>query len=93
MLTSIDFKVYGKVQKVCFRKYASEQAQLLSLVGWIENQSDQTVMGQAQGSEENVAKFAQWLQKSGSPNSKIDKLEARSTIINHLQYDKFAIRK
>ena len=77
-LVSVDFEVFGKVQGVFFRKYTQQEATKLKLVGWVMNTEKGTVVGQMQGKEDSVSKMKIWLQKTGSPKSKIDKAEFKS---------------
>ena len=44
-LRSVDFKVFGKVQRVFFRKCTKEMADSLGVVGWCKNLPDSTVTG------------------------------------------------
>lgn len=43
---SVDFEVFGKVQKVFFRKHTKNKADELGLVGWVKNTKQDTVIGQ-----------------------------------------------
>ncbi len=72
---SVDFKVFGKVQGVFFRKYTQQEATKLKLVGWVMNTDEGTVVGQMQGKEDSVKKMKEWLKTKGSPKSKIEKTE------------------
>lgn len=72
---SVEFKVYGKVQGVFFRKYTAQQANILNLRGWCENLPDGTVVGVIEGEEKSVAEMKEWLQKTGSPLSSITKVD------------------
>ena len=72
-LLSIDYEIFGKVQGVFFRKFTHQEAQKLSLVGWVMNTESGTVVGQMQGAEDKVKKMKEWLTKTSSPKSKIDK--------------------
>jgi acylphosphatase len=72
---SVDFKVFGKVQGVFFRKYTQQEATKLKLVGWVMNTDEGTVVGQMQGKEDSVKKMKEWLKTKGSPKSKIEKAE------------------
>lgn len=89
-----EFEVFGRVQGVFFRKYTKKQADALNLTGWCMNTRNDTVKGELEGSEENVNKMQIWLEKTGSPSSRITKavfspLKAISTPV----YNSFTIRK
>ncbi|KAF0852705.1 mitochondrial acylphosphatase [Andalucia godoyi] len=72
-IVQIHFQVFGKVQRVFFRKYTHAQAEKLRLSGWVRNDPDGTVVGVAEGSAENIAAMKQWLSTVGSPKSKIER--------------------
>ncbi|XP_055331956.1 acylphosphatase-2-like isoform X2 [Paramacrobiotus metropolitanus] len=74
---NVEFEVFGLVQGVFFRKYTQRHAQELGLTGWVQNTPRDTVIGQLQGSKEAVEKMKEWLSRTGSPHSKIDKCEFR----------------
>jgi len=77
-LKTIDFEVFGRVQKVFFRKCTQEQGKQLGLKGWCQNTQQGTVVGTVQGSPENVDQMKTWLEKVGSPASHIDKVEFKN---------------
>jgi len=74
-MQAIQFIVSGKVQKVYFRKYSAEKANELGLFGWVKNESNGTVIGHAQGTEDGIEVYKLWLSNVGSPKSRIDKME------------------
>jgi len=93
-LLSVDFEVFGKVQGVFFRKYTQQEGTKLKLVGWVMNTEQGTVVGQMQGKEDSVNKMKSWLQKTGSPKSKIDRAEFKSIReIQKLEFASFDVRK
>uniref|UniRef100_A0A5F5PSD3 Acylphosphatase n=1 Tax=Equus caballus TaxID=9796 RepID=A0A5F5PSD3_HORSE len=62
-LKSVDYEVFGRVQGVCFRMYAEDEARKIGVVGWVKNTSKGTVTGQVQGPEEKVnsiSKITNW---------------------------------
>eukprot|EP01026_Neomeris_dumetosa_P037722 TRINITY_DN3058_c0_g1_i5.p1 TRINITY_DN3058_c0_g1~~TRINITY_DN3058_c0_g1_i5.p1 ORF type:complete len:126 (-),score=4.58 TRINITY_DN3058_c0_g1_i5:100-477(-) len=94
MLLSCSFEVFGKVQKVYFRKFTQEQGQHLGLVGWVMNTQKGTVIGQMQGEEHKVKEMQEWLRNVGSPQSRIDKVEFSDVNqIDGLGYSVFEIRR
>ncbi|KAF2495566.1 Acylphosphatase [Lophium mytilinum] len=59
----IAYKVDGEVQGVCFRDFTQQQAKKLGVKGFVQNASDGTVKGEAQGSETVLEEFVQHLNK------------------------------
>nr|XP_022903586.1 acylphosphatase-2-like [Onthophagus taurus] len=91
---SVDFEVYGRVQGVFFRKYTQQEAKKLGLTGWCMNTEKGTVQGILEGDSEKISQMKRWLEKTGSPSSRIDKAvfsnekEAKSG-----QFSSFEIRR
>ena len=77
-LNSCDFEVFGKVQGVYFRKYTQLQARKLNLVGWVQNTERDTVEGYMEGERTNVDQMKEWFQKTGSPSSKVTKVQFKN---------------
>lgn len=93
-LRSVDFEVFGKVQGVFFRKYTRDNAKKHSLVGWVMNTQQNTVVGQLQGDAANVKLMKRWLKETGSPRSRIDRCEFKNErTITSLEFSTFIIRK
>jgi acylphosphatase len=91
---SVDYEVFGKVQGVFFRKYTQQEGTKLKLVGWVMNTEQGTVVGQMQGKEDAIKKMKDWLKKTGSPKSKIEKCEFKSERgIDKLEFKSFEVRK
>lgn len=76
-LKSVNFEVFGHVQKVFFRKCTQEQGKLLGLRGWCQNTPRGTVIGTVQGPPEKVTEMIKWLKEVGSPASRIEKVEIK----------------
>lgn len=91
------YEVFGKVQGVSFRKYTARKAQELGLVGWVMNTEAGTVVGEAQGPEAKLVQLRTFLQRTGSPKSRIDRAEFREErgglSREQLTFKEFAIRK
>ncbi|MCB0353102.1 MAG: acylphosphatase [Bdellovibrionales bacterium] len=51
------FRVEGRVQGVGFRQFVSKHAELLGLVGWVQNKGDGSVEGVAQGEPSRLSRF------------------------------------
>ncbi|HNY32004.1 MAG TPA: acylphosphatase [Fibrobacteria bacterium] len=63
MRRRIEFSVYGLVQGVGYRAFVCDRARALDLVGWVRNELDGHVEGQADGDEADIALFADALGK------------------------------
>jgi acylphosphatase len=74
LVQGFDFEVFGKVQRVFFRKYTHMEATRLGLRGVCRNTPNRTVSGTVAGPAQAVASFREWLESVGSPKSRIDKL-------------------
>jgi acylphosphatase len=74
MLISVQLIVHGKVQGVCFRAGAQEQAKHMGLCGWVKNCLDGTVEIHAEGEKETLEKFVDWCRK-GSPVAQVSTLD------------------
>ena len=93
-LLSFDYEIFGKVQGVFFRKCTAEEGKKLKLVGWVMNTEKGTVVGQAQGPEDKIKKLKEWLKKTGSPKSRIDKAEFKNEKeVTKLEFTAFDVRK
>lgn len=69
-----EIRVHGRVQGVGFRYAASKQARSLGLKGWVENQSDGTVLSQVQGSATSCNAYIRWCH-SGPGYSWVEKVD------------------
>ncbi|KAK9892281.1 hypothetical protein WA026_019088 [Henosepilachna vigintioctopunctata] len=93
-LVSVDFEVYGIVQGVFFRKYTQKEAQKLSLKGYCMNTERGTVQGTIQGEVSKINMMKNWLQKTGSPSSRIERAEFKNEKdIKAPSFNDFAIRR
>ncbi|XP_029454276.1 acylphosphatase-1 [Rhinatrema bivittatum] len=93
-LISVNFEIFGKVQGVFFRKYTQAEGKRLGLVGWVQNTEQNSVQGQLQGPISKVRDMQQWLQKKGSPKSRIKRAEFHSERrLTQLEHSDFCIIK
>ncbi|XP_026818265.1 acylphosphatase-2-like [Rhopalosiphum maidis] len=94
-LKTVDFEVFGRVQKVFFRKCTQEHGKKLGLRGWCQNTPEGTVIGTIQGPSDKVVEMTAWLREVGSPASRIDKLELKNenSISDYTYSDFDVIRK
>ncbi|MDR3684687.1 MAG: acylphosphatase [Geothrix sp.] len=53
----VAFRVHGDVQGVGYRRFAAREAQDLGLAGWVRNEPDGTVDGEAEGPEAALEAF------------------------------------
>lgn len=61
----------GRVQGVWFRQSTAEQGNRLGLHGWVRNEDDGSVRGEASGSSEALAMLHQWLHR-GPETARVD---------------------
>lgn len=55
------FRVHGGVQGVGYRRFAQREAQALGLAGWVRNQPEGSVSGEAEGPPAALAAFRERL--------------------------------
>ena len=58
--------ISGRVQGVCFRVYARDEARRLGLRGWVRNLPDGRVEAMAQGDAVKLGTFEAWCQQGPS---------------------------
>lgn len=66
--------VHGRVQGVGFRDATQEEAQRLSLNGWVRNTADRTVEVVAEGERDQLDSLVAFLQK-GPPSARVTSLD------------------
>ncbi|PNS14326.1 hypothetical protein CAC42_6839 [Sphaceloma murrayae] len=76
MSKRVAYKVEGVVQGVNFRSYTVKQASSLGMTGYVKNNSDGTVSGEAQGNDSAVHKFVQLL-NLGPSAAKVENVDVR----------------
>lgn len=76
MQKRIGFSVFGLVQGVGFRAFVCDRARGLHLVGWVKNELDGRVEGEAEGIEADIAQLTQALRK-GPLMSHVDRCLVR----------------
>lgn len=67
--------VTGYVQGVSFRYYTRKKARQLVLTGWVANHADGSVRVVAEGSQNKLGEFANFL-LSGPPHARVDHVQA-----------------
>ena len=65
--------IHGRVQGVGYRYFVEDQAQTLSLVGWVRNLPQGDVEAYAEGSRNDLEQWIEQLRK-GPPLSRVEKL-------------------
>jgi len=87
MVKNYHIQVVGKVQGVWFRKYTVEAAVAHRLTGIVKNELDGSVHIEAEGKEEDLQSFLQWLYK-GSPLSNVRDVKwEEGTLQHYAQFD------
>jgi acylphosphatase len=66
--------ISGRVQGVCFRMYAEEEAQRRQLTGWIRNLPSGQVETAIEGPKEKVEEMIGWC-RQGPPAARVSKVE------------------
>lgn len=75
-MTAIAFRVEGKVQGVWYRAFTREAATRLGLVGWVRNEPDGAVSGEAEGEDAALDAFVAELRR-GPPRAHVDAVHVR----------------
>lgn len=70
----LNITIYGLVQGVSFRYHAREQANNLSITGFVKNLPNARVYIECQGDDENLERFVEWCQQ-GPDMAKVKKLD------------------
>ncbi|KAK0536458.1 hypothetical protein OC834_001173 [Tilletia horrida] len=74
MSKAIAFTVSGRVQGVGFRYATANEARSLQLSGWVRNEPDGSVAGEAQGMDDQISRFESFL-KRGPASARVDHLD------------------
>ena len=75
LMRRLEATVHGRVQGVFFRDTARREAQLRSLTGWVRNEADGSVSVVAEGEQEALEAFEQFLHR-GSPAARVERVDA-----------------
>ena len=89
-LASVQVILYGYVQGVFFRAFASERATQLGLTGYVRNLSRGTVEVNAEGERKQLDQLIGYL-KVGPPSAKVEKVVTNWSEYTG-QYSRFSIR-
>ncbi len=89
-LASVQVILYGYVQGVFFRAFASERATQLGLTGYVRNLSRGTVEVNAEGERKQLNQLIGYL-KSGPPSAKVEKVVTNWSEYTG-SYSRFSVR-
>jgi acylphosphatase len=76
MLKALQVRVYGRVQRVGYRRFVLDSAQELGLSGYVKNEKDGSVTVFAQGDEAILEKFVEML-KSPPPPAHVKSIDVK----------------
>ncbi len=85
------FIIFGKVQRVYYRKFVSQALMRKQVRGYIRNLADGTVEVVAESIDDDIDDILQVL-RDGSPQSKVDNIVYEAIDSSDLVYDGFEIR-
>lgn len=70
----LNIKIFGVVQGVNFRWSAKQEAESLSIAGFVRNTPNGTVYIEAEGDEEALKKFLEWV-REGPNHAKVERVK------------------
>ena len=73
-MTRVHLVIHGRVQGVYYRATTQEEAQRLTLNGWVRNRSDGTVELVAEGPVEQVQALVEWCNR-GPDLARVDRVD------------------
>lgn len=82
--------VYGRVQGVNFRYYATRTARHLGLTGWVANRRDGTVETVVEGERSALDEYVDFLHR-GSPAASVNEVEVKWETPGG-EFDSFRVR-
>ena len=85
------FHAHGRVQGVGFRYFVRQEAQNLGLAGWVRNEADGTVSGEAEGSFSALEAFRERLE-GGHSFARVSRLDWATSDGGQSLPQPFAIR-
>ena len=75
-MNKVNVIIVGRVQGVWFRKYTRIKAKEMGITGWVRNESNGNVALLAEGNQDILKKFVQWLW-DGSPDSEVSTVNVK----------------
>lgn len=91
MSKRIEAVVSGHVQGVSFRYYTQREAQRLGVTGWVANKPDGTVRAVAEGDEDALQQFVDWLHE-GPSHARVRNVDVSWSDAKN-EFGQFAIRR
>lgn len=88
-INHLNIKIIGQVQGVGFRYSTQNKAKELEIKGFARNESDNSVYIEAEGEEENLNKFVQWV-RQGVSSAQIEKVEVKEGEVKN--FDNFLVK-
>ena len=79
-MEAFNLRVYGKVQRVGFRRYVLDLAQDLGLTGFAKNLPDGSIEIFVQGEKEQLSKFVGMVKQSPLPAKVVEVKEDKSVL-------------
>ena len=89
MIKSVRIKVVGKVQHVGFRYFTALEAKKLSIMGFVKNESDGSVLIEAVGMEGNIDLFCLSVKK-GPSWARVDRIKIQDIPVQ--EYKRFLVK-
>jgi len=83
-------RFHGRVQGVCFRAYAREQAEKNRLTGWVRNCADGSVEAVFEGEEQAIDTVI-GLCRQGPPGAMVTRVDTRRQDVDNV-FTRFEIR-
>ncbi|WP_024301743.1 acylphosphatase [Pseudogulbenkiania sp. MAI-1] len=74
-------RIHGRVQGVCYRDCAVEEAMRLGVSGWVRNRRDGTVEALISGEPEALLAFVDWA-RNGPPAAEVSLVEMQECVID-----------
>jgi acylphosphatase len=88
----VAFQVLGAVQGVGYRRFVVREARALGLAGWVQNEPDGSVRGEAEGPEPQLAAFRIRLAE-GPPFAVVNRLDWKDLGMRSSLPHSFEIRR
>jgi acylphosphatase len=80
-ITAVDVVVTGRVQGVFFRASMREQAELLGVAGWVDNEPDGSVRAHLEGEDDAVDSLVAWC-SHGPPAAVVEDVRRTSSTVD-----------
>lgn len=89
MFKRVHILIFGQVQGVSFRYFATREANLLGITGWVRNKPDGSVEIEVEGKQEDLKDFIKWCY-NGPEGAIIEDIKEEWKIYKG-EFDKFEI--